>query len=103
MEFELPTVEPQAFNAKPDVVWSDSLVMGLRFVYIEKQSGVALQTGRDAGSLHLLQAEDSFSPGKSVLAHRPLPSYPDRTVTSRTLGVLHSRSPFTHPSARARS
>src|SRR5208283_2996967 len=26
--------------------------------------------GRDAGSLSLLQAEDSFSPGRPVLAHR---------------------------------
>jgi CheY-like chemotaxis protein len=44
VEFKLPTVEPQAFNAKADVVWSDSFVMGLRFLYIEKQSEVALQT-----------------------------------------------------------
>ena len=43
VEFELPTVEPQAFHAKADVVWSDSFVMGLRFLYIEKHSGVALQ------------------------------------------------------------
>src|ERR1019366_3104991 len=27
-------------------------------------------TGRDPGSLHLLLAEDSFSPGQPVLAHR---------------------------------
>ena len=44
VEFELPSVEPQAFHAKADVVWSDSFVMGLRFLYIEKHSGVALQT-----------------------------------------------------------
>ena len=36
VEFELPTVEPQAFHAKAEVVWSDSFVMGLRFLYIEK-------------------------------------------------------------------
>jgi CheY-like chemotaxis protein len=43
VEFELPSVEPQGFHAKADVVWSDSFVMGLRFLYIEKQSEVALQ------------------------------------------------------------
>ena len=64
MEFELPSVEPQAFHAKADVVWSDSFVMGLRFLYIEKHSGVALQTWlnsleaqfhfREIGSTNLL-------------------------------------------------
>lgn len=44
VEFELPSVEPQAFQARADLVWSDSFVMGLRFLYIEKDSGVALQT-----------------------------------------------------------
>jgi CheY-like chemotaxis protein len=43
VEFELPSVEPQAFHAKADVVWNDSFAMGLRFLYIEKDSGVALQ------------------------------------------------------------
>jgi len=43
VEFELPSVEPQRFHAKADVVWSDSFVMGLRFLYIEKGSAVALQ------------------------------------------------------------
>jgi len=43
VEFELPSVEPQTFHAKADVVWSDSFEMGLRFLYIEKHSGVALQ------------------------------------------------------------
>src|ERR1022692_237326 len=38
--------------------------------------------GRDPGSLHLLSAEDSFSPGR-VLAHRRVTSYSDRMVTSR--------------------
>lgn len=44
VEFDLPSIEPQAFQAKADVVWSDSFVMGLRFLYIERNSGVALQT-----------------------------------------------------------
>jgi CheY-like chemotaxis protein len=43
VEFELPSVDPQVFHGKGDVVWSDSFVMGLRFLYIEKDSGVALQ------------------------------------------------------------
>jgi hypothetical protein len=48
VEFEIPSVEPQTFHAKADVVWSDSFVMGLRFLYIEKQSCVALQTWLDS-------------------------------------------------------
>jgi|SRR5580658_100038 CheY-like chemotaxis protein len=44
VEFEIPSVEPQVCNAKADVVWSDSFAMGLRFLHIEKQSHVALQT-----------------------------------------------------------
>ncbi len=44
VEFELPSVEPQAFHAKADVVWSDSFVMGLRFLYMEKHAEAALQT-----------------------------------------------------------
>ena len=44
VEFELPSINPQPFYAKADVVWSDSFVMGLRFLYIEKDSGTALQS-----------------------------------------------------------
>src|SRR5580704_100237 len=44
VEFELPSVEPQVFHGKGDVVSNDSFEMGLRFLYIEKDSGVALQT-----------------------------------------------------------
>lgn len=43
VEFELPSVERQAFHAKADVSWSDSFVMGLRFLYIEKHSEVVFQ------------------------------------------------------------
>ena len=55
VEFELPSVEPHVFHAKADVVWSDSFVMGLRFLHIEKRSGVALQTW-----LGLLEAQSRF-------------------------------------------
>jgi CheY-like chemotaxis protein len=55
VEFELPSIEPQTFHAKADVVWSDSFVLGLRFLYIEKNSGVALQTW-----LTSLEAQDRF-------------------------------------------
>jgi CheY-like chemotaxis protein len=44
VEFDLPSVESQPFHAKADLVWSDSFAMGLRFLHIEKHSGVALQT-----------------------------------------------------------
>jgi DNA-binding NarL/FixJ family response regulator len=43
VEFEPPSVMPQPFHAKADVVWSDSSVIALRFLYMEKNSGVALQ------------------------------------------------------------
>ncbi|MGO9123524.1 MAG: PilZ domain-containing protein [Terriglobales bacterium] len=48
VEFEIPSVEPQVCHAKGDVVWSDSFVMGLRFLYIEKDSVVALQAWLDS-------------------------------------------------------
>jgi len=44
VEFELPSVEQQTFHAKAEVVWIDCFVVGLRFLYIERESGVALQT-----------------------------------------------------------
>jgi len=43
VEFELPSVAAQIFRAKAEVVWSDSFVMGLRFLHIDRSSGVALQ------------------------------------------------------------
>jgi CheY-like chemotaxis protein len=55
VEFELPSVEPRAFRAKADVVWSDAFVMGLRFLYIDKDSGVALQMW-----LNSLEAQSHF-------------------------------------------
>jgi len=44
VEFDLPSVELQPFRAKTDVVWSDSFAMGLRFLYIARQSQVVLQS-----------------------------------------------------------
>jgi hypothetical protein len=55
VEFELPSVEPRTFHAKADVVWSDSFVMGLRFLYIEKEQGVTLQAW-----LNSLEARSCF-------------------------------------------
>jgi hypothetical protein len=43
VEFEIPSVEPQVFRAKAEVVWSDAFVMGLRFLYAEEASGRTLQ------------------------------------------------------------
>jgi len=62
VEFELPSVEQQTFHAKAEVVWSDSFVVGLRFLYIEKESGAALQTW-------LNSLESQFRFRESV--HRP--------------------------------
>jgi hypothetical protein len=43
VEFELPSVASQTFGARAEVVWSDSFVLGLRFLYVEKHSEGALQ------------------------------------------------------------
>lgn len=43
VECEIPSVEPQVFHAKAEIVWSDAFVMGLRLLYIDKDSDVALQ------------------------------------------------------------
>src|SRR5438552_8798599 len=55
VEFDIPSIEPQAFHAKADVVWSDSFEMGWRFLYIEIDSGVALKS-----CLDLLEAQCQF-------------------------------------------
>jgi CheY-like chemotaxis protein len=44
VDFDIPSVEPQAFHAKADIVWSDSFAMGLRFLHIEKGCEEALQS-----------------------------------------------------------
>jgi CheY-like chemotaxis protein len=55
VEFELPSVTSPTFHAKADVVWNDSFVMGLRFLYINKDHAVALQ-----GWLSSLEAQACF-------------------------------------------
>jgi len=44
VDFTIPSVEPQPFHAKADIVWSDSFAMGLRFLHIEKTSEAALRS-----------------------------------------------------------
>jgi CheY-like chemotaxis protein len=44
VEFDIPSVTPQAFRAKADIVWSDSFAMGLRFLHFEKDCEAALQS-----------------------------------------------------------
>jgi hypothetical protein len=46
--FEFPSVRSQTFHAKADVVWRDAFVLGLRFLYIEKDSKIALQAWLDS-------------------------------------------------------
>jgi CheY-like chemotaxis protein len=48
VEFDLPSVLPRPFQAKADVVWTDSFAMGLRFLYVEKDAGLALQGWLDS-------------------------------------------------------
>jgi CheY-like chemotaxis protein len=44
VEFDLPSVEPQLFHGKAEIVWSDSFVMGLRFLYIEKDAATCFHS-----------------------------------------------------------
>ena len=44
VDFDIPSIEPQPFHAKADVVWCDSFAMGLRFLHVEKNCEVALQS-----------------------------------------------------------
>jgi CheY-like chemotaxis protein len=53
--FDIPSIEPQPFRAKADIVWSDSFAMGLRFLHIEKDCEAALQSW-----LRSLEAQSQF-------------------------------------------
>jgi CheY-like chemotaxis protein len=44
VDFDIPSIEPKAFHAKADIVWSDSFAMGLRFLHFEKDCEAALQS-----------------------------------------------------------
>lgn len=55
VDFEIPSVVPQPFHAKADIVWSDSFSMGLRFLHIEKGCEEALQSW-----LSSLEAQSQF-------------------------------------------
>jgi len=43
VEFDIPRVEAQPFHAKAEVIWCDSFLAGLRFLYIANDSAAALQ------------------------------------------------------------
>jgi len=62
LEFELPSVEPQTFHAKAEVVWSDSFVVGLRLLYVRRESVAALQEW-----LSSLEAQARFHKQPGVL------------------------------------
>lgn len=62
VEFELPSIEPQTFHAKAEVVWSDSFVVGLRLLYVKKESVTALQEW-----LSSLEAQARFHEQPGVL------------------------------------
>jgi hypothetical protein len=55
VDFDIPSVEPKAFHAKADIVWSDSFAMGLRFLHIERDCKLALQSW-----LSSLEAQSQF-------------------------------------------
>lgn len=55
VEFNIPSILREPFHAKAELVWTDSFAMGLRFLYIEKESGIALQAW-----LSSLEAQSQF-------------------------------------------
>src|ERR1700686_5866645 len=65
VDFDIPSVEPQPFHAKADIVWSDSFAMGLRFLHIEKDCEVALQSW-----LSSLESQSRFRDSCSVMVER---------------------------------
>jgi len=62
VEFEVPSLNPQVFHAKADVVWADSFVMGLRFLYVEKNSAAVLQSWLDSLESQLRFRESAQRP-----------------------------------------
>jgi CheY-like chemotaxis protein len=62
VEFEVPSIEPQVFRAKAEVVWSDAFVMGLRFLYADEASGSTLQAWLKSLDAQLLLREWSQGP-----------------------------------------
>jgi CheY-like chemotaxis protein len=48
VEFDIPSIQPHTFQAKADIVWSDSFEMGLRFLYIGKESAAVLKSWLDS-------------------------------------------------------
>jgi hypothetical protein len=65
VEFEVPSVEPQVFHAKADVMWSDSFVMGLRFLYVEKSCAAVLRSWLDSLDAQLRFRESAQPPSIS--------------------------------------
>jgi DNA-binding NarL/FixJ family response regulator len=55
VEFDLPSIEPQLFHGKAEVVWCDSFVMGVRFLYIEKAAAACFHSW-----LNSLEAQARF-------------------------------------------
>jgi hypothetical protein len=55
VEFDIPSIQPHAFQTKAAIVWSDSSEMGLRFLYIERDSAAALRS-----RLNSLEAQCKF-------------------------------------------
>lgn len=60
LEFEVPSVEPQAFHARANVVWSDAFVAGLRFLYVDKDSRSGLQAWLNSLEAQLQFRESSW-------------------------------------------
>jgi CheY-like chemotaxis protein len=44
VELDLPCVGPQLLHGKAEIVWSNSFVMGLRFLYIEKEAAACFHS-----------------------------------------------------------
>jgi hypothetical protein len=61
VQFGLPSAEPQPFQAKAEVVWSDASVMGLRFLRIEPGSRLCFEAWLDSLEAQLQFRESAQS------------------------------------------
>ena len=66
VNFDLPSAEPQTFQAKADVVWSDASAMGLRFLRIESHCRSHFEAWLDS-----LEAQLQFR--ESAQSSNPMP------------------------------
>jgi CheY-like chemotaxis protein len=69
VQFELPSTEPQTFQAKAEVVWNDNYAMGLRFLRIEPGCRSGFAAWLDSLEAHL-QFQESTRSSNAIVGER---------------------------------